>query len=214
MTVGVLICNLCQTLVEPAPGQSTAISDVCPHCKLRSRHRAMGAYLDLVGDRVRNGRVLACGMTPPECDYLLKGVADPVNFDIRPLKYLNRTMDIQQMSEIASASYDVFVAVHVLNHVRDDLQAIAEIARVLEPRTGLFLATIPFRRASATEELPDPTDPYGPEALAKYGVGSFRRYGLGDFQRAIERWFLLTEFAFSDPLTGREESVFQARRLR
>lgn len=117
------------------------------------------------------------------------------------------------MESVETGSVDVFIALHVLQHVADDARALAEVARVLKPASGIFLFTAPFRRGVQTEPLSDVTSPYGDEVLAKYGVGTFRRYGLGDLRRLVERWFAVMEFSFSDPFSDQIETVFHARRL-
>lgn len=180
---------------------------------LRIRHRVLSAYLRLIDDPIATGRTYVCSANGEEMRHLFGDAPDLTNFDVRPLGSASLQMDIQDMSPVADGSVDCFVALHVLNHVADDEKALAEIARILKPDGGVFLVMVPFRRGAATQKLDDITVPYGADALAQYGVGTYRRYGLDDFRKLLERFFVVSEFSFADPIVRAQDTVFQARRL-
>jgi SAM-dependent methyltransferase len=204
------LCNLCGTVCN-GPSDRQRAPDLCPGCNLRTRHRAYGALSNLIGDPTRNAHALICHANREERRLLFPCAEDSFNFDIRPADFLDGQMDIQDMSRISDASQDTFVAIHVLQQVRDDRQALAEISRVLKPG-GLAIFTVPFRRGARTEPYGDVSDPFGMEALTRYGVGTFRRYGLDDFRSLLDYWFAVTMYSFVDPLTGELSSIFVGKR--
>jgi SAM-dependent methyltransferase len=86
-----------------------------------------------------------------------------------------RNVDVQASIEalpFASASFDVIICYHVLEHVVDDGRAMREIGRVLMPG-GFALVQVPWRSASATDE--DPSAPAQERA---------RRFGQADHVRS------------------------------
>ena len=200
------ICNLCGTVCN-GPSDHRSPPDLCPGCKLRTRHRAYAALCSLIGDPTQNAKSLICHANQEERRFLFPHADDRFNFDIRPADFLDGQMDIQDMSRIPDSSRNTFVAIHVLQQVRDDKLALGEISRVLKPK-GLGIFTVPFRRGARTEPYADVIDPFGVEALTRYGVGTFRRYGLDDFRTLLECWFTVSMYSFIDPVTGELSSIF------
>jgi SAM-dependent methyltransferase len=76
----------------------------------------------------------------------------------------------------ADASYDLIVCSHVLEHVPEDLRAMAELRRLLAPG-GLLIVQVPYARDVAhTDEDPAVTDPE--ERRRRFGqFDHVRRYG-------------------------------------
>lgn len=208
-------CNICKA-TSTTPSSNDAISsDICPQCELRVRHRAVYDFLGKspeIRTVLEYGNTIFCHMTPNERKYLFPGCRTFLNFDIRPMKYLDLTMDIQDMHRIAAHSIDAFVAIHVLNHVPDDEKALEEIARVLRPATGVLLMTVPVRHNLGTTAVPNVTQHYGEAALKEYGVGSFRYYGMKDLVDLLEINFWVKRFEFDDPLVAASEVVFCCHR--
>lgn len=210
MLVVARYCNVCDSNVDDAlPSESR--SDHCPECGLRMRHRAYKAMCNIVGDPTKGALTAICHASPAEMRYLFPEAKGAVNFDIRPLPFIGCTMDIQEMHELPDGSQDVFVALHVLHHVRDDIAAVDAIGRVLK-RHGTAIFTVPFWKNVRTKKYSNITDPYGAETLQQYGVGTFRRYGFDDFISLLERRFFVSAYTFSDPLTGESSTAFLATR--
>jgi SAM-dependent methyltransferase len=150
---------------------------------------------------------------PAEQKFLFTGINRLINFDIRPLVYVDLVMDIHDMGRIDDASVDTFVALHVLNHVEDDARALAEVTRVLKAE-GLAILTVPCREGSPTKADDDPLKTYGSESRERYGIADYRTYGRGDFRALLARDFRVEEFPFADPLVGATQTVFVARKPR
>jgi SAM-dependent methyltransferase len=79
---------------------------------------------------------------------------------------------------LPSASVDLMICFHVLEHVPDDASALGEIGRVLSSG-GLALVQVPWRPGLATDE--DPSAP-APERVRRFGQADHVRYYGGDFE--------------------------------
>jgi SAM-dependent methyltransferase len=182
-------------------------SDTCPGCSSRARHRQLKDALSRLDRPFLGKTVLANYANVVEVRALLRGARTLLNFDVRPVSEVELQMDIQDMSAVRSGSIDVFWAVHVLNHVKDDEQALREIQRVLKPG-GCACLTVPYREGVPTTALSDMTEHYGKGALDQYAVGTFRRYGLIDALALFGRYFdVETENGF-DPVTCQSMLIF------
>ena len=149
-------------------------------------------------------------MTGDERKWLFPNVMNLTNFDVRPHDGLEQ-MDIQDMTRFADGTFDTFVAIHVLNHVRDDNKALREIARILAPG-GTFICTTPVQDPTSNKKVEEITRDYGSDALDKYGVATWRVYGGEEFRAQLLSCFAaLTEFPWLDMLSSARETVFVTR---
>jgi SAM-dependent methyltransferase len=196
-----LICNICKAIFQEMS------SDVCPGCGGRMRHRQIKSSLELINNPFDSKYVLANFANSVEKNILLSRCSGVLNFDIRPVGEVDVQMDIQNMLEIQDSSFDGFVAIHVLNHVKDDEAALREIHRVLKPH-GIALITVPYRIGSSTTTLENITEHYGKEALDDYGVGSYRRYGLDDVIKLFSIYFECQAVDGIDPISGQSMKIF------
>lgn len=190
---------------------AVADTDVCPGCGSRARHRQVLDALAQAGNPFDNCRVLACYANSVEKIAILGTAKEVRTFDVRPLSDVDFQMDIQSMDGIPDGSFDGFMAVHVLNHVKDDTLALREIHRILRPG-GVALITIPYRAGEATSALINVTEHYGQESLENYGVGSYRRYGLGDALSLFSTLFDVKTVAGYDPVQNESMVVFLLRK--
>ncbi|CAM4254336.1 methyltransferase domain-containing protein [Bordetella pseudohinzii] len=196
-------CNICSARFLPGD------TDVCPGCGSRARHRQVMDVLGRLGGEnpFLGQRVLACFANSVEKLAILGQAREIVNFDVRPLDEVDFQMDIQNMDAMPDNSFDSFIALHVLNHVKDDQAALREILRVLRPG-GKALLTVPYRAGERTVEMANMTEHYGAENLEKYGVGSYRRYGLGDVMERFANQFDLTVLEGRDTVSATHMKVF------
>lgn len=106
----------------------------------------------------------------------------------------------------AEDSFDAVVCLEVLEHLRDYLQALAEIRRVLKS-SGKLIASIPYRRKGGSGD----TNPF-------YGSNPFHLYEPGEqeFRKALERNFERVAFCyqtFKEPMHLTIARRFRLRRL-
>jgi len=197
-------CNICGTVLI----RRMLKNDVCPHCRLRTRHRVFRSILDRqLGDIVEGRRVIANHADPNELRYLLGSADSVLNFDVRPLEYLDAVADVQDLSQFKSGSFDLFYSIYVLNHVADDRMALSEMKRVLSA-TGIAAIMVPFHVGARTRLHSDITQNYGKEALEKYGVGSYRYYGFSDLLRLLETEFKVRVCFAVDSVTSVQDALF------
>ncbi|NMW18869.1 MAG: class I SAM-dependent methyltransferase [Chlorobiaceae bacterium] len=80
-----------------------------------------------------NKEILACVPGTPELEYFFRGANRVISFDVRPVSWFDFQMDITNMKKNEDQSFDVFVAIAVMQHVEKDYLVPAEIYRVLRP---------------------------------------------------------------------------------
>jgi SAM-dependent methyltransferase len=180
-------CTICHQVVPrgflPGPGGRPDAS--CPRCRSLERHRFFALLLSAVEPLVTGLDTLLEIAPSPETSPLLAG--------LQPRRHLrldlgadNRMVDVLgSLTEIPlrTASVDLLVCYHVLEHVPDDRQAMREMARVLTP-SGLGLLQVPFRPGTTTDE--DPSAPVE-ERVRRFGQADHVRYYGDDFEdRLVE----------------------------
>lgn len=197
-------CNICGTLLI----KSKLKNDVCPFCKLRTRHRVLKSALDRqLGDIFKGKRVLANHADPNEKKLFFSSAQSVVNFDVRPIDYLDCIADVQNLHQFAAGAFDVFYSIYVLNHVTDDIRALREIKRVLSDN-GIAVIMAPCRIGDKTRLHTDITQNYGKEALDKYGVGSYRYYGFCDFINLLNTQFDVEYYLSMDTITNQQDFIY------
>jgi hypothetical protein len=199
-------CNICGHGFSKMPEP-----DTCPGCTGRARHRQLKDVLRRIGNPFDGKVVLANYANRLEQRAFLSRTRTLLNFDIRPVSEVELQMDVQNMNAVRNGSIDAFLALHVLNHVRDDATALREIHRVLK-RGGFACVTIPYRENVATTILEDVTEHYGQQALDQYGVGTYRRYGFDDALALFRQHFEVSTEIGIDPVTGQSMHVFFLRK--
>ena len=156
----------------------------CPGCLSLERHRLLWLYLENRTDLLSSGGSLLdiapkkifqarINQDYPECRYL--------SIDIRPGRAMlgADVMDLPLPSE----AFDAVIAYHVLEHVANDLRAMAEIRRVLRPDGWGILQSPIDKRLAATEEM---THLSAAARLQRCGQADhLRRYGL-DYAEVLE----------------------------
>jgi DNA-directed RNA polymerase subunit RPC12/RpoP len=173
----------------------------CPQCGSIERTRALIGWLssnvDFAGKRI-------FAVAPSDSANKYISAENPDRFDrcdIRPLSGFEIQADISKMPEVESGSYDFAMAIKVLEHCDDDVNAISEICRILEPR-GKFIVMGDIRKGVETENIDDPTSFYGDDAFEEYNIGTFRRYGLEDLEDMLDQFFKVKTYEVEDSPTG------------
>jgi SAM-dependent methyltransferase len=155
------MCPCCQTRYRRfAPhGSPPRPNRACPNCRALERHRLLWLYLSRELNIVsRSCRLLH--IAPERA--IRRRLASAPN-----LTYVTADLNMPEASVRAkldrlpfdNACFDVVICSHVLEHVDNDLESMAEMHRVLAP-TGQALIMVPVNRKLAeTYEDPSITDP-------------------------------------------------------
>jgi ubiquinone/menaquinone biosynthesis C-methylase UbiE len=131
-------------------------------------------------------------------------IDDLSTLDVRDEVEPDIVADICDMSHVASGSFDIIFACHVLSHVRDMDAALSELSRVLS-NDGVFINHEPSAKGTLTRELKDIkeiTSHYGIEAYEKYKIGRFRNFGELDIERIFMPFSMKNKYEVIDGMTG------------
>ena len=148
----------------------------CPRCGARDRHRLLALYLETASPVARaHPRVLHVS-PEPSIRMVLDRLAPSsyVSVDLDP-GAAELTADVTDLP-MATASSDLVICSHVLEHVPDDGLALAELARVVAAGGEVVLLTPLNHGLAATIE-----DPRAPTAERR------RRFGQEDHVRIYGR---------------------------
>ena len=148
----------------------------CPGCGSVERHRMLWLYLVRHTDLMR-GRHRVLHTAPESC--FEARLRQRPNLRYRSVDRYNPAADVQaDLTDLpfADGAFDVLLTSHVLEHIRDDRAAMAELARVVRPG-GWAVVMVPYDpRRPETEEGADIDDPA--ERMARFGHPfHFRIYG-------------------------------------
>jgi len=180
---------------------------LCPNCLSLERHRLIWLYLQNRSDFFK--RKLQVLHVAPEACFIkrfekLHGEAY-ITADIEsPLAKVR--MDIHQIP-FADNTFDVVLCNHVLEHVRDDIQAMREICRVLKPN-GFSILQVPLFNPVPETTIEDPaiTDPKARE-IAFGQDDHVRKFGKDFSERIRSAGLQPVEDAFVT--TFDEKTVFR-----
>lgn len=116
---------------------------ICPACYSAERNRALVEYMNESGLFARNGlKCLDIGPVQSFRAYFeLKG-CDYISIDISGSAMIK--MDATQL-EFSDSTFDLIICSHVLEHVKNDIQAIKEMFRVLKS-DGICYIMVPWSR--------------------------------------------------------------------
>lgn len=184
-------------------------NDICPGCGSRARHRQLKNYLESDPNFFKDKIVLANYANTIEKNIILNGAKKIINFDVRPVSECDFQMDIQSMDKIEDESVDVFFALHVLNHVKNDDAALREIYRVIKSYEGFAILSLPYRQNSKTVVIENISEHYGVDNLEKFGVGTYRIYGFEDFINQASNLFFVELLDGIDSIGGSEMKIFK-----
>ncbi|MDY3741271.1 MAG: ATP-binding cassette domain-containing protein [Selenomonadaceae bacterium] len=131
----------------------------CPHCGAADRDRAYAVWMDRCLPKDRLFKILDIAPSVPLQRFIKRTFpkADYKTGDLF-MEGVDYKLDIMNMHQLADNSIDFFVCSHVLEHVRDDIQAMKELHRVLSPNgCGILVVPIDLLQEEIDED-PDCTD--------------------------------------------------------
>lgn len=150
----------------------------CPHCGAADRERAYALVMQRELAKDTKARILDIAPAMPLQSFIKKTFpqADYKTGDLM-MEGVDYKLDIMNMHQIPDGSIDFFICSHVLEHVRDDMQAMRELYRILSP-SGKGILVVPIDLdAEAIDEDPNCTD-----------VGErWRRFGQDDHIRRYSK---------------------------
>lgn len=129
---------------------------LCPNCLSLERHRLIWLYLNDTTDFFRQPKDVlhiapeACFIKPFEKIHGDGYITADIESPLAKVK-----MDIHEIP-FAENVFDFVLCNHVLEHVRDDIQAMREIRRVLKPG-GIAILQVPFFRPIPDQTFEDAT---------------------------------------------------------
>jgi SAM-dependent methyltransferase len=181
-------CPICEShfrqFLPYGRGASARSNALCPNCLALERHRLMWLYLKEKTEFFRTPHKVL-HIAPEACfikrfeamsnlDYITADIESPlakVKMDIHAIPFPDNT-------------FDVVFCNHVLEHVRDDIQALSEIRRVLKPE-GWAILQVPFFSTDLVATLEDASITSPADRLKHYGQEDHVRMYGNDYPQRI-----------------------------
>jgi SAM-dependent methyltransferase len=177
------ICSVCGFSAESFdPGPDGRLDAACPSCGSLERHRLLVQLIDLLVPAVLRAGAIVEIAPNKFISRELRRFGSVVRVDLDPRsRRVDLVSDLSRLS-LGSATADVIVCYHVLEHVDDDFAAIREIARVLTPG-GVAIIQVPIRRGLATDEDISATPA---ERVRRFGQEDHVRWYGDDFEDRLQ----------------------------
>lgn len=167
---------------------------LCPICQATDRDRLLIYFLKKIGlQKSSEGlKLLQFAPSMPVEKWLLENCPH-VSYESTDLfmKNVTFTADIQDLSMVADAAYDLVICSHVLEHVKDDRKALNEMKRILKPEGMiLFLVPVDLNTDIIDEEWGLSED----ENWKRFGQGDHcRLYGKRSLVERMKEYFYVNE---------------------
>jgi SAM-dependent methyltransferase len=168
------VCAYAGPFVDADDPPGLRIDAMCPACSSLERHRLQWLTLEALPERPRFSGLHVLHVAPEAAlqrrirsifgRYSSADLCDP-NVDYR--------VDLRGLP-FDAASFDVVFASHVLEHIKEDAVALAEIRRILRPG-GFAVLPVPVVNLT-TVEYPEP-NPHEWGHVRAPGLDYFDRYG-------------------------------------
>ncbi|WP_242117960.1 class I SAM-dependent methyltransferase [Aestuariivivens sediminicola] len=126
-----------------------------------SRTRLIPFAMEYFGLKEIKEKILHVAPNLNEYKYLLRAKGEHIIYDrlnIHPKKHINLVQDLTR-TNLNTNYYDLIIAWHVFEHIREDQKAIAEVFRILKPG-GRFLISVPIYPTNNPTTFEDLTIPY------------------------------------------------------
>jgi SAM-dependent methyltransferase len=133
----------------------------CPKCNSLPRTRLIPFSLKHFNLTNNEPKILHIAPNVNEYNYIKMHVTPSANYDrlnIRHVSHINIVQDLTQ-TNLDSHQYELAIAWHVLEHIPQDVKAIAEVYRLLKPG-GSFLVSVPIYPIGNKTTFEDSDIPY------------------------------------------------------
>lgn len=187
-------CPFCEEETWYVPfGLTLRPAQLCSKCESVRRHRDILRTFNLSPEILEDKKDLL--YVSPDLslvNYLKKKVERVTTCNYGGGKNVDLDIDITNIN-LPDESFDMVVAIHVLEHITEDHRALSEVRRILKPN-GVFLVMVP-------QNLTDPKTIEEPISnplmrLVKYGQHDHvRLYGLDFSERVAKHGFHVTIYA-------------------
>ena len=181
---------------------------LCPNCLSLERHRLIWMYLNEQTDFFKSRKDVlhiapeACYIKRFEKLHGEKYITADIESPLAKVK-----MDIHQIP-FEQNRFDVVLCNHVLEHVRDDIQAMKEIYRVLKPG-GFAIMQIPFYNPVPDKTFEDPSITDKRERERIFGQDDHvRKYGKDYPQRIMQSGLRVAEEGFVNRMPDETRKKF------
>ncbi len=165
----------------------------CPICGSLERHRHLYVHLVSMYPFLKGKKILHFAPEYIIKDFFVNSEAEYIDVDLNS-EHASYQADITQIP-FPDNSFDYVIAIHVLEHIPDDIKAMKELYRVLKPQ-GTAILSVPMICGDFREDL-TVTDPKERERL--YGHNNHARfYNYEVFNERLQKANFNTE-KVSDP---------------
>jgi ubiquinone/menaquinone biosynthesis C-methylase UbiE len=204
------LCNICGASQDSFTRFSDGgVKIRCSNCLSFERHRRFQWAYELFIRKefeFKGKEILACVPSKYELEILFKEAKKVTSFDIRPVEWFDMQLDITNMSAIPNDSYDAFVAIAVMQHVKNDYLVMDEVYRVLRPGGRCFFQASNIS-GSSTQIYKNLHEHYSVEEYEKYQVGTYRIYNDLEFIEMFQDKFIVKTFHGIDPVCGGSDFI-------
>lgn len=209
------LCPICEYQgLFIAAGHPPRWNARCPNCDSRERHRLAYLYYQQAG--IGPGHDLKILHFAPE-SFVQKSMGDDSGYITTDpiMPGVDRREDMTALS-FEDESFDIAIAHHVLEHIRDDRAAIAEMYRVLQPG-GRAILSVP-QNWSRIETWEDESIVGESERVSAFGARDHKRFYGRDFEKRLGRAGFEVDVFRMPPADevryglSRDEAIYVARR--
>ena len=154
------ICHYSGLFIEMNGAEGRRKNARCPKCGALERHRLHYLIFEQIFKKNNTKEMKLLHFAPDQClqSYLKNKFGVYVTADLSA-RAVDRKEDLTQLT-FKDDSFDMVYASHVLEHIKNDRLALAEIKRVLKPG-GCAIIPVPIIGETTLEfQEPDPRDSY------------------------------------------------------
>lgn len=166
----------------------------CPYCGASDRDRMIISFLKRNNiEKVKEGTKLLQIAPAQIIERWVKLFAPQIDYESTDLYMDGVTFksDIQNMDNISDGTYDLIICSHVLEHVQDDMRALAEMKRILKD-DGVIIFLVPVDLS--TNEIDEAWGLPEEENWRRFGQGDHvRRYGKNGLVERLEKEFYVNQ---------------------